>query len=581
MGYWLTLPPTPNGLYAETSMKVARIEIEHFRSIEKLSYEPKGLTLLIGQNNAGKSNILRALNLVLGDSWPSERNFDDTDFYKKDTSNPIVIKVFFDAVSEEWRNNSKCEVAGFALRCRAYKRKTGNKLPGDLAVDYVCINKKGEDVNYPAEPLQKGSQYKGQWLPFRVSSELRERVPFIYIDVQREYRRHSPENRWTILRRLLTNVQTKLAKDPATIDDVDHDGKPTKSSRLQAYKRRLDHAFDALRSTDFETVETTLEKHALELLGLDKDKDEVRLAFDPLDPESVFRSLQLFVQEGGMESSAEEVGSGLQSAIVVAIFRTYQELHRKGAIFAIEEPEVFLHPHRARFFASTLCSLADEGNQVFLSTHSPLFVPMDRYEDIALVRKGTAGTRVSQTGQLVVQPDSKEYLRLINECDSQRSEMFFATRVILVEGYTERVAFPLVFKAKGIDANRQGISVVECQGKMKIPLFVKILASLGIPFVVVHDDDTVVVDPAWPKERQDNAHKHNSEHGQWNKAISDAINDAARLFVLKPNFEGVCGLPKREDTKLQQAIAKFTGIAYASVPAPLTKAIEALLALPV
>jgi putative ATP-dependent endonuclease of the OLD family len=150
-----------------------------------------------------------------------------------------------------------------------------------------------------------------------------------------------------------------------------------------------------------------------------------------------------------------------------------------SAIFAIEEPEVFLHPHRARFFARTLCSLADEGNQVLLSTHSPIFVPMDRYEDIALVRKGAAGTDVSQSGALSIEAGSKDYLRLINECDSHRSEMFFARRVILVEGYTERVAFPLVFKAKGVDINREGISIVECQGKMKIPLFVKVLKGFA------------------------------------------------------------------------------------------------------
>ena len=112
-------------------MRISRIDIEHYRSIQAISFQPKELALLIGQNNAGQSNILRAVNLVLGESWPSERNFDESDFYNRDTDTPIVIRVFFDEVHEESRNGAKCQIAGFLLRCRAYKRKTGSKLAGD------------------------------------------------------------------------------------------------------------------------------------------------------------------------------------------------------------------------------------------------------------------------------------------------------------------------------------------------------------------------------------------------------------------------------------------------------------------
>ena len=557
-------------------MHISKIEIDRFRSIKHLSFEPKMLTALIGQNNAGKSNILRALNLALGETWPSERQFDVSDFFQGDTTEPIVINVFFSEPTEEWRNNSKCVIAGVMLRCRAYKRKTRSKLPGDLAVDYVCIDAKGEEVTAPSEPLQKGVKFKGQWLPVRVSGDLRDRIPFIYIDVQRDYRRHAPSGRWAVLRRLLNSVQSKLANSKDTVTVADADGAKSEVTRLEAYRRRVHHAFEALKSADFEKVESTLEKHALELLGLDGQADSVRLGFDPTDPENIFKSLELYVREGTSESAAEEVGAGLQSAIVVAIFRTYQELEREGAIFAIEEPEVFLHPHRARFFASTLYGLADTGNQVLLSTHSPLFVPMDRYESIALVRKAAGGTQVFQTGSLSTDSSSKQHLRLLAECDAQRSEMFFASKVLLVEGYTERLLFPLLFKAKGVDPNRLGISVIECQGKTKIPLFAKILASLEIPFFVMHDDDIVEPDPAWNESRQANARASNKNHTFWNKAIADQITDKASLFILKPHIEGLCGLPAGGETKLQQAVELFSNRPYQDVPQSLRLVVEAL-----
>ena len=561
-------------------MQIDRVEIENFRSIRRLQFTPRNQTILIGQNNAGKSNILRALNLVLGEAWPSERHFSEDDFFNRDTSQDILIKVFFDGSVEVWRNNSKCAVAGFLLRCHAYKRKTGKKLAGDLNTEYVCIDQKGKKITYPEEPLRRGQQFRGAWLPLRVTSELRDSTPFIYIDVNREYGKHSPRGRWSILRRLFKDVQTQLVKDKKTIDDIDDKGLHEKVTRIEAYRRRLDRAFDALRSGHFDLIETTLEKHALEFLGFDSEKDQVRLGFDPMDPENIFRSIQLYVTEGDFETPAEEVGSGLQSAIVVAIFRTYQELQREGAIFAIEEPEVFLHPHRARFFNDTLRGLADSGNQVFVSTHSPLFVPLDRFEEIALVRKESeSGTYVVQTDEISLEAGSKEFLRLITEFDSHRSEMFFANKVLLVEGYTERLAFPLVFKTLGVDINREAISVVECQGKTKIPLFVEILKALKIAYLVVHDEDLVEIDPEWPPETTKKARNRNKQHQRWNKAIAEAVGDDPGPYVLTPDFEGVCGLPRREQTKLQRALERFENADVADIPETLIVAARALLEL--
>lgn len=52
-------------------MKIKKIYIKNFRSIKELSltFPEKGLLVLVGSNNAGKSNILRAIDALLGDSW--------------------------------------------------------------------------------------------------------------------------------------------------------------------------------------------------------------------------------------------------------------------------------------------------------------------------------------------------------------------------------------------------------------------------------------------------------------------------------------------------------------------------------
>ena len=155
-------------------MQIMRIYIENFRSIKMLEFKPGPYCVLIGENNSGKSNILRALNLALGETWPTERSFSDEDFHNQDTSGDILIQVFFDETTEEWRNNFKMEIGGVELRCKAYKRKVKEKPAGTLTTDYYCIQPNGKPAQYPSEPLQKGQQHKGQWLPLRVSRDLRE-----------------------------------------------------------------------------------------------------------------------------------------------------------------------------------------------------------------------------------------------------------------------------------------------------------------------------------------------------------------------------------------------------------------------
>ena len=93
-------------------MKISRVYIENYRSIKKLDFSPGNYCVLIGENNAGKSNILKAVNLVLGETWPTDRTFTDEDFHNQDTTNDIIIQVFFDEVNDVWRNNYLCKVAG-------------------------------------------------------------------------------------------------------------------------------------------------------------------------------------------------------------------------------------------------------------------------------------------------------------------------------------------------------------------------------------------------------------------------------------------------------------------------------------
>ncbi len=560
-------------------MRIARVHIENYRSIKSLDFEPASYCVLIGENNSGKSNILRAISIALGETWPTERMFSDEDFYNQDTSNDIVIQVFFDEVTEEWRNYFKMEIAGIELRCKAYKIKVKGKPAGTLTTDYVCINSAGKAISYPAEKLEKGKKYSGPWVPYRVTKGIREQLPFIYVDVLRDYNRQTPGNRWSVLRRLFNEVNTQFLNDKTLIEVTRPDGSTVQMIRKEAFEESVKNAHKYLRTEAFKNIERKLAQNAIEQMGLDTEKSKVELHFEAHDPTNAFKSLQLYVDEMGIRSPAGEVGAGLQSAIVVAIFRTYEELKKEGAVFAIEEPEVFLHPQKARYFATVLRGLSERGNQVFLTTHSPIFVQLHEPEAVAVVRReADSGTKVHQAKMVDLADDDRRALRLLTEFDAQRSEFFFARRVMFVEGNTEKVALPLAFRALGIDINKENVSVIECGGKTKIPFFARTAAAFKIPFVILVDCDVREIDETWSEKRKKVQSDKNAEHKRWNKAILD-VADKDQVFWLEPDFEACLGLPRNESEKIDQALAMFSTAKGKDIPECIRKPIRALLAI--
>ncbi|HEX4525444.1 MAG TPA: AAA family ATPase, partial [Gaiellaceae bacterium] len=117
----------------------------------------------------------------------------------------------------------------------------------------------------------------------------------------------------------------------------------------------------------------------------------------------------------------------------------------RGLVILIEEPELYLSPPAQRHLHRLLRRLSARGrNQVMYSTHAPVFLGVDRLEDLVLVRHD------ERTGTTLLQPQAfpeRRAFRLITELDAERAEIFLSRAVLLVEGRTEKLVFPFVFQA--------------------------------------------------------------------------------------------------------------------------------------
>ena len=229
-------------------------------------------------------------------------------------------------------------------------------------------------------------------------------------------------------------------------------------------------------------------------------------------------------------------------------------------VLLIEEPELYLSPHAQRHLFRLLRTLAQRGNQILYSTHAPVFLSVDRIEDLALVRH----TRDNGTSLFQPEPlQEAEAFRVLSEFDSDRAELFLARAVLLVEGRTEKLTFPFVFNALDVEPDKEGILVVECGGKGNMPLFARICNACDIPYVVVHDRDA-------PRGRR----PLDSE-----QVVNRQILDVAgrrRTVVLVPDFEAISGVAVRgKARKPQRAYRRYTG--NGEVPQQLRLAVEKVL----
>jgi len=237
------------------------------------------------------------------------------------------------------------------------------------------------------------------------------------------------------------------------------------------------------------------------------------------------------------------------------------EAGARGLVVLIEEPELYLSPPAQRHLHRQLRRLAGRGrNQVLYSTHSPVFLGVDRLDELVIVRHD------DRSGTRLVQPDElpkRHVFRVLAELDAERAELFLSRAVLLVEGRTEKVAMPFVFEALGYDADREAITVVDCAGKGNISLFAEICNACRIPYVVVHDRDA-------PRGQRP---------AQAEEVANEAIRTVAgrkRTVTLVPDFEAVAGLPSRRG-KPEAAWRRFrTG--DAEVPEPLREAVERVVA---
>jgi putative ATP-dependent endonuclease of the OLD family len=523
-------------------MRIQKLHVVGFRSIFDETLECEPLTALIGRNGAGKSTFLQALRLFLD---PNATAVTD-DYYNRDDKKEILIDVTFSDLTHEERNEFRSnldsdfllvvqrkfpsrEYYGLAIGCPEFeflrekirKKVNVSELSEDLAKLVESGNFPGlhpakkqienELVRWEKENPDKCKKYFRSGIfqgPTNIAGgTLRARTHFVYIPPVREAELDaSGSSKQSPLGALVAPLVNAVTEKNETVANA---------------KRSLAEGYNAYKSLILTAPEKkTLESQLTELLQRYDAESGAKIQLSLEDTLNLpAPKPKVLLVEDGYEGDVSRKGHGLQRLFIFTILELYEKFRTEGAIvdgtivLAIEEPELYQHPTRARALARILRELTrpEKGVglqfQIFITTHSPYFVDLEAFESLRRVEKmtrtdGPMETRIrfaslKKVGASLLKAYTKEgdatelstWARLKSVLGVQASEGFFADAVILVEGQEDEAILTAYAEYRGVSLDGQGVAIIPSDGKTNIPNLLALYTELGIRTFVLFDGD--------------------------------------------------------------------------------------------
>lgn len=471
-------------------MHISRLQIVNYRNFERANIVfNKGVNTIIGENGSGKTNLFRALRLLLDDTLlRSAYRLDEKDFHRgldDWRGHWVIISLEFEEVSQDEAIQSlflhgtgniadgTIGKATYNLIFRpkaAIRRILADLATGDTAglaearskitiADYetVFTGKSVADFLAPDTYRQLVGDFDAVVFPQELTNpdiggiipgmlSISREVCFTFVQALRDVVADFQNNRTNPLLTLLKGRSREI--DPQNFEPI------------SALVKGLNDAIEGL--PDVGTIRTDIRDTITDAAGGTYSPRSLSIRSDLSDEaDRLFQSLKLFVgeTEEQYEGAIHELSLGGANLIYLTLklleFKYQKQKESFANFLVIEEPEAHIHTHIQK---TLFDRLNYDDTQVIYSTHSTHISEVSNVENINIL--GRQGGRCE-----VFQPsaglDSSQIGNIQRYLDAVRSNLLFAKSVMLVEGDAEEILIPiLVKKVFGLSLDELGISLI-------------------------------------------------------------------------------------------------------------------------
>jgi putative ATP-dependent endonuclease of the OLD family len=605
------------------TMRLSTFEVKNYKNLSLASINVDNMTVLIGENNSGKSSVLSALDLYL-----SGKQLKDKTLFRNgqcDATNAVELTAHFADLTDQ-------EKGAVAVKGRMHNDEWILKKKFWLETEegeekwkeaYFSYNEQEVFNNWP-ENQKSWANFPAEYQPFieqvkaevghaRVSSEvietlkqkIRDNAPQLIMRTRDWVQNPGGGGNWksnansiipefVFIQAVQEATAETQAKDATTYGKIVSLLIERKLSQREEYRSLYDQLqrVKALFAPNPDHPEWQQAEEIAELENAISDQlsnvisARVKIETTQLNlPSMILPSTTLRVNDG-FATQVSEQGHGLQRSLIITLLHVLAQFNRpndgtgeatmpiRSAIFGVEEPELYLHPQMIRKMKDVLTELSRSPSyQVICPTHSPVFIDVaDRHRDI--VRFEKQADRVITLFQVnndifsgPTASDERSHLRMITEFDPSVNELFFSKRVVLVEGDTEMAVFQRAADLLTLFPNatdKRDVTFINCRGKGSMLLFMQVLNHFRIRYVVVHDVDTPTDDT-------------NTRIA----ALAASAAPPALVVTFAPHIEGLLGYPASGKEKPIKALNRVNELhANNTLPADFIAKLKAIYGVP-
>ena len=451
-----------------------QIRVHGFRGLDNIEIDFEPTTVLVGTNNAGKTTLLKALQLALSNSV----QITDDDFFFSDAinRNKIIVDLLFISVDEEGIQLPEFEDnwATVFTESRISFDSNGNQM---LAFRTVV------EENLIRKTFAKKQFVIDEWVEFKNDDEeywyqkeyqnslsfYFDEIPFFYLDANRD---------------ILEDLKSKtsfLGKILSSINYNEGDKKVIEELIKELNKETID------KSDVLTNLHKTLEE-------LDTAMDNPNNTVDITPFTKKLRDLNKGIKINYSQFSIEYHGMGTRSWSSLLILKAFILQNMKLAhdsqvayypIIAIEEPESHLHPNAQKKLYSQINNII---GQKIVATHSSYIAGSAKLKEIRSICKTLVNISIGKFIEVDFTPE--EIRKIHRQVINTRGELFFSKLVILSEGETEEQALPIIIK-RHFDKGpiELGVDFIGVGGSGNYLPFIRFFEAFNIPYLIFSDNE--------------------------------------------------------------------------------------------